>query len=368
MNALLAVRREPHLQYGAINMARLIAIISVLWGHSCIAFEQHPFTTFTGTALQSLVLQLGRSGTVLFFLISGFLLNERFSRFGFTGFVKYRFTSTILPWIIVMIAFGITIILFDPELSYFITHHSMADNMNVLIELFYMLAFRYSFWFIPVFFFSVFILMMVKKYVHELWLIRLMFIVTLIYNVNLYINWFHGRHTTAFFAYISVILLGIHVHSNRVRFMHWCNSLCWYRLSALYIATLAIAAVEGEILLFMHSIDPFASLRLLNILNAFVLFIMILKGGRFYWVAYFLPKRTTYGIFLIHNIVGWFIITATKNYFLPPDVNHEWSPLLPAFLAFVLVLCISYILVLTFLLVSRKKIYARLRAFSGRDG
>ena len=77
----------------------------------------------------------------------------------------------------------------------------------------------------------------------------------------------------------------------------------WRLIVFLLIATYFLACEEGVLLAKIGSDDPFASIRLSNILLTVLLFIAILKIRIPNKVEAFKPERFCYGIYLLHCII-----------------------------------------------------------------
>jgi hypothetical protein len=58
----------------------------------------------------------------------------------------------------------------------------------------------------------------------------------------------------------------------------------------------------------LHSIDPYNTLRLSNILYSMCFFFLLLKIKNFKLAKYLKPRETTYGIYLIHYILVYSLL------------------------------------------------------------
>ncbi|RXK86909.1 acyltransferase family protein [Filimonas effusa] len=339
--------------YEVIDTIRFVAISSVIWGHSYLPLDSQSPLAPTDSIIHSVALELGKTGTILFFLISGFLLNRKIREYTIGTFMKSRLRSTILPWVTVILFFAVMYACFDPVFqSVLLPSDSMklVKEMGLILK---MMVFHYSFWFIPVFLVSVSVLIILKRLLYDSWLFVLSLCITIFYNCNLYYNWFNASHTTAFLAYVSVMLLGIHVHKNFGSWMAWCSRITWWHWITLYLITLVITCFEGNLLSMHKSVDPYASLRVSNLMNALVVFVGLCKIGPVKWIEKFNPRQTVFGIFLVHNIFGWLFVYTLRQVFKLPAVPYVSLSLLLSVFIFLLNFAFSYLFVCRIRLMKR---------------
>ncbi len=95
-----------------MNVMRFLAMGSIVWGH-CVFVDSpgvvlSPNTDF----IQSLIRQLGRVGTVNFFLISGFFLGDKVMSYSLKGYLNGRFKTIILPWLYFVVIFTVAELLY----------------------------------------------------------------------------------------------------------------------------------------------------------------------------------------------------------------------------------------------------------------
>lgn len=335
--------------YEVVDTLRFIAIASVLWGHSCIMLDGHLLSSLPARLIQSVALELGKAGTVFFFMIGGFLLESKINTYSISAFFKSRIKSTILPWIAIIFSFCMLQVFCEPGSKMLLLHNGLMKLLSMVFSLLKLLIFHYSFWFVPVFLISVSVVIFLKKWVYRHWLFFVFLGITVLYNLNLYYNWFNVSHTTAFLGYVSVLLIGVHARKNIDHLTSLCNRLSWRLLLALYLITFAVACAEGYLLSLHKSIDPYASLRISNILNAVVASVALLKFGPIYRINKLRPRNTVYGIFLIHNIAGWLLVFAGHKLLSSLNASNVLLVVFISLILFALNFCLSYLFVSKFL-------------------
>jgi hypothetical protein len=126
---------------------------------------------------------------------------------------------------------------------------------------------------------------------------------TFSYSLNVYTEWFIPHHTTAIFGFIFFYWLGIQLnyHINLIqRFVDNTSSLVLVLITAL---SFFIAVQEFSYLQILKKMDPNNTLKFSNILFSITIFVAFLKIKNFSWLSILQPRKTTYGIFLIHYIL-----------------------------------------------------------------
>ena len=325
-----------------MNVLRCVAIISIVWGHCLNNIEGQLFTQPIAKLIQVVMLEAGRVGTVIFFIISGYFLSDKLEKFTCLTYIKYRFSTLIVPWIISLSA------LVSLQLIHIMLNSKNEINgvLGIIINLYKGCIFHAAFWFIPVAVFSAMVLVAFKSISRKFWFGLTLLLITLFYCVNLYFGWVSVNHTRAFAGYIFLMWLGLqfklyaHIIAGRLT-----NLNCWL-VMALFGVFFLIACFEGYYLKALGCKDPFASIRFTNIILSVVLFMLVLKSNRMTWFNYFKPQQTVFGVYLIHCMV----ITEAI-----PWLNHlakYWAHtpvifilLLTNVLDFIIIITASFILV-----------------------
>jgi len=285
-----------------MNIIRFFSIACIVWGHSVFILEQHAYTNWYYQALQSVLIQLGKTGTILFFIISGFFLSDKVEGFSIIGYLKYRKYSLILPWFFFMsIAALIQTfqeLMLEPKGT--VTVYSAFIDA---IDYFKGVIFYGAYWFIPVSIISALLLIVLKKHLNKMWLGALLAGITTFYSINLHYSWVSTNHTKAFLGYAFFMWLGIMIKRNIGRADKLINNFSWKLLIPLVSLLFVLACLEGFTLHHTICVDPYASIRFSNILLCLLLFIMLIKTSRMQWMDMFNPQANVYGIYLVHCII-----------------------------------------------------------------
>src|SRR5690606_38418250 len=97
------------------NNIRIVALLSVLFVHTCLSnwgfnkfsvdmSELSWSTSYNQLLVNSFYLNIFKSGTILFFIISGFLFEKQYQTFtDFSLFVKKKARSLLRPYLILFI-------------------------------------------------------------------------------------------------------------------------------------------------------------------------------------------------------------------------------------------------------------------------
>ncbi|WDF53953.1 acyltransferase family protein [Mucilaginibacter sp. KACC 22063] len=344
---------EAYKQKG--DTLRILAICSVIWSH-CLYPSKMFHTPYVPLSfLQTMVIELGRPGTVIFFILSGFCIGKKVHQFSIASYLKYRLQSLIIPWCICLLAYAVLQAFHIKGLQLF--HQPVMAIAALITTLLKGLIFHAAYWFVPVAIFSAVVLVAFKKTFNKWWFILILTAITLFYGVNLYGKWIPGIHTKAFAAYILFMWMGVQIRQHILLFHRFIQRIQWPTLLCLIATLLFLNHLEIIQLLKVGSDDPFASIRISNCLLAIVITIAVLKARPLKFVQYLKPQETIFGIYLIHSI----IISELRDTFIPlffRNFHQEiWYTGRFQLLFFIIVVCLSFWTVaLVKTLSSKKKI------------
>lgn len=292
--------------YDFIDHLRCISMISIVADH-CFNFDTYSFKlTAPNFWVYAFNVQIAKFGTVIFFLMAGFLLGDKFSEYTPSQYLGRRFKSTFKPWIIWSVFFLVTMVIKDAILAlriyhdpFFFWHTVFSDLKIVYLDT--------SYWFIINFLICIGILLMFKRQLYSLKLGAALLACTLFYCVNAYFEWIYPVHTTALFGFVFFLWLGAQLHKNWEVIERRIRTTSYPVFIALFAAVLALTLIEAYVLTERKSIEPFNTLRFSNLLYSLVAFGLLIKIRHFN-TSYFKPRETTYGIYLIHFIIIYFVI------------------------------------------------------------
>lgn len=295
--------QKTGIDFKVIDTLRFISICLIVWGHCGLGIEGEVFHSTAASAIQSFAIQLGKIGTIIFFLISGFLLGPKIQSFTVAGFFKSRLKSTIIPWLIFVLLFGLINITESNGLFNAISERNFTGVFSIVFAAFKNIIFYVAYWFIVVFFISVTVLILFKKYINTTWIGVSLGLITLFYCINLHYGFISAHHTKAFLGYAFFVWAGIQISRNYEKFSLLLKKTSWWFLITMIILTFVIACYEGMALTKIHCVDPYASIRFSNVLNTLFIFIALFKMGHVVLINKLNPRRNVYGIYLLHNVL-----------------------------------------------------------------
>ena len=247
------------------------------------------------------IVQAFKFGTVAFFLIAGFLFAANKDQYSVFDYLKRRFNNIFRPWLIWSTIF-IVLVTAVPILNSIITK---APLISVVANIYWGAKWVYlhsNYWFIMNYFFCTTVLLLNKKVLNS-WIFGLILLsLTSFYSVNVYFEWIMPEHTTAIFGFIFFYWLGVQInrfYQNIKIFFQKTHVI--YFVMATFI-TLFLAVRELSLLSSLHKVDPNNTLRFSNIVFSITVFFLFLKIERFNWLSFLQPRKTTYGIYLVHYI------------------------------------------------------------------
>ncbi|WP_433814856.1 acyltransferase family protein [Flavobacterium johnsoniae] len=288
---------------------RIVALISVLLLHTCLGnFGVDTFTAdmselnlnsnYDQLLLNASYLNLFKCGTVLFFIISGFLFEKQFPAFNvFSLFIKKKSKSLLRPYLILFVIPTIILI--------WIIEPNVGRKEDYDFYLFFIKTIRSIFltnyWFVPALFVTLIINYFIKT--EDLFKSLIFFsFIWLIFYVNMYFHFVLTSHTVWFVGFFFIFALGrlMFVYNEKMasfRFMNKNNLI--FAVILFYI----LSNIESMIILeYWHNTDYINTLRIGNILYSFALFFLL--NLFFSKLNFVLPINVSfYFIYLVHPFV-----------------------------------------------------------------
>jgi len=328
--------------YQVIDSVRFISICSIIWGHCLLGWQKRDFAGFEDSFVYSCVLQLGKLGTINFFLISGFLLADKLNVYSVGEYFKKRLRTTYLPFLFFIYLFGVYRLKLAVDIM---AEGDFTEALNHLYMVLIGALFYSSYWFIPVFFISTSVIIAFKQFVSKAWFGLLLAFISLVYCMNLHEHWFAVSHAKALFGYTFFIWLGVYINRNIHRIKIILKQTPWFIVNLVLVGTFFLACYEGHVLLERGSIDPFSSLRFSNALFGISFFFFLVKLGKISFFKRFNPQQNVFGIFLIQNILVFELMAFLNPYADKAFVGFNVGTLLIIQCAFfVMVFYINYFL------------------------
>ncbi len=319
---MLNITKQNKVNYEFIDNIRFIAIIAIVAEHSYFWPTNLYFKPLHEQLIQIFSMQLPKFGTIIFFLLAGFLIGDKINTYQPFEYLKRRFDNTCKPWLFWVFIY-LVLEYINSVVVYFRFGSADAFKQPLLYfsnEINY-IAFETSFWFIINFIICIAVLMVFRKYLYSFKFGLILALFSLFYAVNIYFNWIPSRHTMAFLGFVFYLWLGVQMHKYYNGFLKWINEKSFILLAALVVFTFCLAYAESLYLMnFVPKVDPYNTLRFTNILYSLAAFLFFFKIGNISWVNKLNPRNTTFGIYLIHYIV---IAQVLPLIFRPLEINYQ---------------------------------------------
>ncbi|MGN8056910.1 acyltransferase family protein [Pedobacter sp. 22163] len=308
------------INYDFIDSLRFISMFGIVMEHSSFFFGAK-FNTLNEKIVQIFSLQVFKFGTIIFFLLAGFLIGDKFTKYSTKEYLQRRIKNTLKPWL-----FWVIILLITNYLDIIVKNLKYGDNPfltisipNVLLSI-ENIVFNTSFWFIPNFLICIAILLLFRKYLYSIKLGAALLLLSLFYSVNLYIDVIPTSHTTALFGFIFYLWLGVQINKYYDQFKFIAGKTSMSLIFILLIISFSLASLESYYLLKLLPADPFNTLRITNIIYSLLSFVFLYKLGAKIQIKRFNPSILTFGIYLVHQIL---IFRLMPLIFRPLHINFE---------------------------------------------
>jgi hypothetical protein len=287
---------------GRMDILRFVAICSIVWGHSLCSWADKTKYQEDYRILALVANQLGRLGTINFFLISGYFLSKKISGFSIVDYLKYRLPTIIIPWFIFLMVLVVIQVLNVYSFQQIQTGHAL-EILKYTLRLLNGFIFHAAYWYIPVSILSALVLIVCKKYINKAAFGLVLLGLTLFYSINLYYNWVSALHTKAFLGYVFFLWLGAQLYQHKEKFELILSKIPWKVLIPAFLLAFTLACFEAEILSTEHSKDSFSSIRISNLIVCLLFFLAVLKSNRLTMLRHLNPRQNVFGIYLVHCII-----------------------------------------------------------------
>jgi hypothetical protein len=300
----LAIPKKKNFDF--VDTIRCLSMIGIVFEHTEV-FGNENYVSFYTSLLQVSVLQFFKFATIAFFLIAGFLINHKFTEYTPWQYLRNRFKSTIGPWALwinVLVLIDIINLLFIAYFKYNGERHMPSPFIDYLFTSYYNVVINTSFWFILNFLICIAILLLFKRFIYSVVFGVILGMASLFYSLNLYHEWIRTPHTTALFGFVFFLWLGAYMNKHIDALFSFIRRVSWLALGSITVVLFFLADFEIIYLKSVGMEDAYNTLRLTNILYSLSFFLVLLKIGSVPFVNnVFQPRKTTFGIYLTHQIV-----------------------------------------------------------------
>ena len=186
-------------------MCGFIAMLAILALH-CVSLAAEA-VNLESTSLSYWIVDGMKFGTLAFFLISGFLLGDRFQTSPRVDYMRRRVEKVFVPWLFWL---GLEVVcrvahdVYGRGLRLSLSWPSVLAVSSITTRF----LVGSSFWFVPNLFLAVTVLLIFRRHLLSKWMGGVLLAVNLLYVVNLYGVWMPAAHTRAWFAYVFYVWLG----------------------------------------------------------------------------------------------------------------------------------------------------------------
>lgn len=331
-----------------IDFIRGIAMFGIVFEHSS-AFWFIKYSEQSDQLIQAGYMQLAKFATIVFFLISGFLINYKFTEYTPFEYLKNRFKNTIGPWL-----FWITVFILLKNAHSFFMYFKTRDAIylpntwyDATFGQFFYTIFYTNYWFILNFLICIVVLLLFKKHLYKIGFGIILGLISVTYSVNLYYGWFPAEHTTAIFGFVVYLWLGVFLNRYYESVTAFLRKVPMIALITTALILFSLATLETVKLMELKIADPYNTLRITNIAYSMVMFGILLKLGSMKSIQKLLqPRQTTYGIYLIYFIIIELVLSEiVRPLKLPLDTMPPVEAIAYSIVRFIIVYGLTVVLI-----------------------
>jgi hypothetical protein len=336
-------------KYDFIDNLRFISMICIVMEHASLLLGK-TYTHLSDQIIQVTSLHIWKSGTIVFFLLSGFLLGDKFQTYTSAEYFKRRWGNTFKPWLFwVVVAVALNYLNFVIVYYKFGMNDILLNPWQTFYTQVYNVVFLSSFWFIINFLICIGILLAFRRYINSMVFGGILAALSLFYSVNLYFTWIPTGHTVAIFGFVFYLWLGYQLNQRFAAFTQWVDRVSKWQLLVALLFAFTLNCGESFLMFHLkHMDEAFNTLKFSNIIYSLVAFVVLFKLSPGINIQAFKPRTVTYGIYLLHYLI---IFRLLPEFFRPLGIRDEdyrpmWQMLSLTVVRFVLAYGISYFLTL----------------------
>jgi len=332
--------------YDFIDTMRFIAMIGIVMEHSS-PFLGLKLTTLHDQIIQTVSLQFIKFGTIVFFILAGFLIGDKFNEYTTKQYLERRLNTTLRPWIF-WVSIFISLFYIDQGVRYLKGSDALGFShpFEYILDRIDFIIVQTSFWFIINFMICITVLLVFRKYMYKITFGAILATLSLFYSINLYYDWIPTGHTTALLGFIFYLWLGVILHKYFAQFQSWINKQSFVLISLALFITFILSCAETINLIQLGSSDSGNTLRFSNIIFSMVSFVFLYKYCNFSIIEKLKPRSMTFGIHLLHHIL---IIIFLPMILRPLNIVYAkqsaWNLFFLQFAIFILIYAATYALV-----------------------
>lgn len=332
--------------YTALDTIRFLTISIIVWSHSLFPewYSDIPRDA-AGEIVKVIVIQIGAISTIVFFIVSGILMNSKLKYYNIRSYLVERVPRVYAPWLFIVLINALLMFLLQLYTQQIQFRWDAAHLMQIAYNIVLSLLIHGPYWFIYTYFFGMIILILFKRYSSNYNFGIVLLLATLFYALNFYAGWIDTLHSKAVFSYTFFIWLGFQIQSRWDDNIKKIKEISWLVLVPLLAILFSAAAYDGYNLLAQEVKDPYASNRLINIAFSLVFFVALVKFGEIPSINRLRPRKIVYGIYLINSII---VLKLSYLFSNPLDALSSvsiWTLLALQVIYFGLVLFLTWLIV-----------------------
>jgi hypothetical protein len=303
---------------------RIIALLSILAVHTNLPnsklLNNTNFDVDSQFLMYIIYINVFKAGTILFFIVSGFLFEMQSSKFiDFSVFIKRKVSSLLRPYFILFFVPTIVIIgLIEPNFGVF------KENMNFHTYIIRIIenVFLTNYWFVP----ALFITLVINYFIAKKNIIKSLIVfvpIWLFCYINTYLKFAPSGHTIWFIGFFVVFTMGrlICIYNNKIADINLFKSK--KKILLIVFIFYVISNLESILIFnYGHNLDYLNTLRIGNI--TYSIFLFFLLNMIFNKIVFVLPFGFSfYFIYLIHP----FVLRAETIFLYQTKLNIPEYPL-----------------------------------------
>jgi len=304
----MSIDLKRQFNFDFIDGIRAVAMVCIVAEHCITAYDFDPQKDIISYFTYFSIIQFTKFGTIIFFLVAGFLMGDKFEKYSPAQYYKRRLTTIAVPWL-----FWTCIYILGLWITMRWTSKYYYNNRIILEEI--EKIFLYSnYWFVINYLFSIGILLIFRSKLYDYRFGGILAFFTFFYALNVHFEWIPSNHTTAVLGFIFFVWMGAQFRKH-----WWYIEKKLYRISYLPLLGLtlcfAVLGIMESSALYGIKGNPFNTLRISNILFSLSVFLLLLRMRPVGIVKFLQPRRMTYGIYLTHYLLIVFLLPRLILYF-----------------------------------------------------
>jgi peptidoglycan/LPS O-acetylase OafA/YrhL len=306
------------------NNVRFLSMAAVVFVHCIDVSFSIDALSPTGWLIRCLR-QPAEFDVIGFFLISGFLMEEGLTRRPAGEYLKRRFQRILTPWLF-WLSLYFALLLVNDTARGRLGVLTWQDSALWVIQRLHSCLFSSAYWFVPNLLFALCILLACRRFLFDLRLGSVLLALSLFYGLNIYAHWIPiQNHTGALFGFIFYQWLGALASRNSGAIQAWIARTSMTSLLALALLACLTALLESTVLARIGNPHPMNVLRISNQVYSIFVVLAISKLRKPVWPRIVNVRTTTFGIYLTHIIVLFFLMGIVKRTILQTLISHGWD-------------------------------------------